>query len=100
MKFTIKNSNETIITLARKIGYRPIGVDANNEYSIIKTLTPRKNYPRFHIYLTKNNETGEFELNLHLDQKMPSYEGTSAHAGEYEGELVRKEAERIKQNLK
>ena len=36
---------------------------------------------------------------LHLDQKKPIYEGAPAHAGEYDSELVQKEAERIKQIL-
>jgi len=38
-------------------------------------------------------------FNLHLDQKAPIYKGAPAHAGEYDGELVSKEAERIKQIL-
>lgn len=98
MKFTIRAENETIITLARKIGYRPIGVE-NDQYSIVKTLMLGRDYPRLHIYIRKIGES-EFEINLHLDQKKPSYEGSTAHSGEYEGELVEKEAERIKQLLK
>lgn len=35
-------------------------------------------------------------VNLHLDMKKPSYAGTSAHAGEYDGALVEQEAERIR----
>ena len=42
----------------------------------------------------KNND---FIFNLHLDQKKPIYKGAPAHAGEYEGEIIEKEAERIKQ---
>ncbi len=99
MRFIITNKNETVITLARKIGYRPLGVDQYNEYNIARPLTPRNNYPRFHIYLKKNEETGEFDMNLHLDQKQPSYEGSSAHSGEYDGELVEKEAKRIQSLL-
>ncbi len=34
-------------------------------------------------------------ISLHLDAKKPSYEGTAAHGGEYQGELVEKEMERI-----
>jgi hypothetical protein len=34
--------------------------------------------------------------NLHLDQKAPKYEGTPAHAGDYESKVVKREAERIK----
>ena len=39
-------------------------------------------------------------FNLHLDQKRPIYKGAPAHAGEYDGEIVSKEAERIKEILK
>ena len=98
MKISVISKNDTMVTLARKIGYRPFGVDESNEYSLVKLLVSGKNYPRFHIYGRKIAD-GEFELNLHLDQKMASYEGSSAHSGEYDGELIEKEAERIKRNF-
>jgi len=47
-------------------------------------------YPRFHVYLENDF------INLHLDQKQASYEGYSAHSGEYDGEVVEREGERIK----
>ena len=47
-------------------------------------------YPRFHVYVQNNS------INLHLDQKQASYGGTSAHSGEYDGEVVEREGERIK----
>jgi hypothetical protein len=37
------------------------------------------------------------QVNLHVDQKEASYEGTSAHGGEYEGPLVEQEMARITQ---
>lgn len=46
-------------------------------------------YPRFHVYINNN------VINLHLDQKQASYQGYSAHSGEYEGEVVEREVERI-----
>lgn len=51
-------------------------------------------YPRFHAYIEDRN--GGMQVNLHLDQKQASYEGSHAHGGEYEGTLVTKEMERIK----
>ena len=95
MNFKIEKPNETVVSLARRIGYRPVGVDADNEYNLVRPLD-RSGYPRFHIYVKKNNETGVFSISLHLDQKKPSYKGSTAHSGEYEGEIVEKEAERIK----
>lgn len=91
MTFKIKDLNETAVTLARRIGYRPVGVD-NDEYSLVRPITG-KNYPRFHIYVKRQDN--EFTFNLHLDQKTSSYLGSSAHSGEYEGELVEREAQRI-----
>jgi hypothetical protein len=99
MQFTITEPNETIITIARKIGYIPIGVNSDNEYSMARPLAGgRGGYPRFHIYSRKESE-GVFLINLHLDQKYASYEGSSAHSGEYEGEVVENEATRIKNIL-
>ncbi len=53
-------------------------------------------YPRFHLLLKAGKKTGEIFFNLHLDQKKPIYKGVAAHSGEHKGELVEKEAERIK----
>ncbi len=51
-------------------------------------------YPRFHVYILEKGEKVVF--NIHLDQRPTRYEGVTAHSGEYEGEVVEKEAERIK----
>ena len=50
-------------------------------------------YPRFHVYIYEKGD--QVEVNLHLDQKAPVYEGQKAHQGEYNGPLVEKEAQRI-----
>lgn len=97
MEFIVSDKGETIVTLGRKIGYRPMG-EENNEYSLVRELEGNK-YPRFHIYAKRNDTSDEITFNLHLDQKMPSYEGTHAHSGEYEGDIVEKEAQRIKNIL-
>jgi hypothetical protein len=54
-------------------------------------------YPRFHVYIEQNSD--KIIYNLHLDQKKPSYEGSNAHNGEYTGQVVEQEAERIKQMI-
>ncbi|OGH70351.1 MAG: hypothetical protein A3C90_02990 [Candidatus Magasanikbacteria bacterium RIFCSPHIGHO2_02_FULL_51_14] len=51
-------------------------------------------YPRFHAYVELTDDG--FTVNLHLDQKRPSYGTHTAHSGEYEGELVESEGRRIK----
>jgi len=96
MKFVVKNiSRENIYNLMRKIGYHYQG--RGKEKGELIFARPPRGYPRFHFYL--NIEGKNLIFNLHLDQKKPIYEGAPAHAGEYEGELVEKEAERIKQIL-
>ena len=51
-------------------------------------------YPRYHAYVKKENLA--LIINLHIDQKKPSYGGNHAHNGEYEGDLVEREADRIR----
>lgn len=97
MKFTLKGPfADNIYTMMRKVGY--IFQKKNSELNFIRPLD-RNGYPRFHLYLEEKPETQELIFNLHLDQKKPSYGGTTAHSGEYEGGLVQKESERIKQIL-
>ncbi|HLD21549.1 MAG TPA: hypothetical protein VJB65_01500 [Patescibacteria group bacterium] len=55
-------------------------------------------YPRYHVYINVEAEaSGEFSL--HVDQKHTSYEGQTAHAGEYNGSLVSEEAARLQRWL-
>jgi hypothetical protein len=55
-------------------------------------------YPRFHAYV--EDRDGGMQLNLHLDQKEASYEGSRAHSGEYDGPLVERESARIVETIK
>ncbi|MDP1538808.1 MAG: hypothetical protein Q8M00_02135 [bacterium] len=97
MKFIIKEPlKDNIYNQARKIGYHFQGKGKEREE--LSFVRPPRGYPRFHIYLKVENDN--LILNLHLDQKKPIYKGVTAHSGEYKGEIVEKEAERIKQILK
>lgn len=95
MKFTINKPQDNILNLARKLGYMPRGAEGK-EFIFVRPLLGR-DYPRFHLYIKEDKEKSALFLNLHLDQKKPSYAGSPAHSGEYQGELVEKEAERIKE---
>jgi len=64
------------------------------EFGCVKYFGSGGEYPRFHLFI-KKDEDGDFLFSLHLDQKKSSYKGSSAHSGEYEGELVEREKERI-----
>lgn len=50
-------------------------------------------FPRYHAYV--EDRDGGLQVNLHIDQKAGSYEGTHAHGGEYEGVLVEQEMKYI-----
>jgi len=78
--------NLNLTQAMRKAGYH-----AFNQ-SFVKEIGELR-YPRFHAYLKDNY------LVLHLDQKKPSYKGSKAHNAEYDSELVKKEAQRLKQCL-
>ncbi len=75
--------------LIKRCGYAEIR-DRTGQVSYVRRLRGY-HYPRFHVYIEGNS------FNLHLDQKAPVYQGTTAHSGEYEGGIVEKEAERIRQ---
>jgi len=100
MKFTIQGPfKENIYNLMRGIGYH--FVDRNETTGEINFVNPvgGDDFPRFHIFLKINSQTQELFFDLHLDQKRPSYKGVAAHNGEYDGEVVEKEAERVKEIL-
>ena len=96
MEFEVKNINKSINDLMRTIGYQPTYLQNDGEFSVVRKLTGN-DYPRFHLYVKQRDK--DFIFNLHLDQKKPSYEGSTGHSGEYDGELVEGEAGRIKDLL-
>lgn len=94
MKIFIEKSKlkENLYSLMRRCGY----VSFYDSY--VKTLSGSGfDYPRFHLYIQETEKY--YMLNLHLDQKRPSYLEKKAHSGEYTGEVVEKETERIKDIL-
>jgi len=92
MKFVLKGPfKENIYSLMRGVGYFFQG-EKDEELAFSR---PARGYPRFHIYLKK--EGNDLILNLHLDQKKPSYKGTPAHSAEYKDTPVKEEKERIKE---
>ena len=93
MIFTVENINENILSLARRLGYI-VKESSKDEVNCVRPLSDL-NYPRFHLFI-KRKENNKIIFNLHLDQKKPSYKGSHAHSGEYTGEVVIREAERIK----
>lgn len=92
MKKSAGMLKSNLLVFIRSIGYRPHHDPHTGSISFIRSLGGSL-YPRFHLYITK--QKGEQVLDLHLDQKATSYEGSAAHAGEYEGPMVEQEMKRI-----
>lgn len=87
MKITVINGLNPIEVL-RRAGYGQVMDRRATEVSYNRRLGSGF-YPRFHAYINGN------AINLHLDQKQASYEGYGAHSGEYDGDTVEAEGERI-----
>lgn len=99
MKFTISGPfEENLYSLMRKVGYQFQEENKIESELIFSRLLGTNRYPKFHLFV-KTKDTNLI-FNLHLDQKRPIYKGSHAHSAEYEGEVLEREAERIKQNLK
>lgn len=79
--------------LIRRAGYGESVDPRSGEVSYMRKLGGNL-YPRFHAYLERL--PNGFQINLHLDQKQASYRGHTSHNGEYDGETVEKEGERVK----
>ena len=93
MKIKFPNFNGNVVKFVRDCGYQPISQTDRGELNCVKSLAGQ-DYPRFHCYLKKEGE--DLLINMHLDQKKPSYGGETAHSGEYEGETIEAEARRIR----
>jgi hypothetical protein len=106
MKIIIENINENPANALRRCGYHFERHHPNTRELSAARALGAGGFPRFHAYVkiidghpsTRSARSGliQMEINLHLDQKRPIYKGASAHSGEYGGEIVEQEAERIK----
>ncbi len=96
MKFSVYSVTDNLNTVMRRIGYHPIAHSDRGELNCVRPLMGR-DYPRFHAYVKE--EKDKILFSLHLDQKRPSYGNETAHSGDYEGEVVKKEAYRIQEIL-
>lgn len=96
MRIILQSPGGAVSAALRRAGYKPLRIHGAESESYIRTLR-RADYPRFHIYVYKKKST--LAINLHYDEKRPSYKGTRAHTAQYQGELVAGEAARVLQIL-
>lgn len=99
MQIRIPHIRLTLADALRRCGYGfERGHQASQEVSATRQLA-RADFPRMHIYakfVRSADGTGnDLLINLHLDQKKPSYGSHTAHSGEYEGPLIDQEIKRI-----
>ena len=94
MKIIIERPKNSAENLMRSAGYTFLRHDYDKgDMSFAKRIYGA-DYPRFHAYVKE--EQGTVLVNLHLDQKKASYEGSHAHSGEYDGEVVEQEGARLR----
>jgi hypothetical protein len=98
MKLTIKQPelDRTPGLWLKQAGYHYNSGERGRGENYVKRLGSG-DFPRLHIYIKENKE--KIVINLHLDQKKPSYKGACAHNAEYEGEIVEAEIKRLKEIL-
>ena len=93
MKITIPNPATHSRNLLRRAGYA-LHQGRDRQISYTRRLSGG-DYPRFHVYVNREEPGELIEITLHLDEKKPSYEGYTAHSGEYEGEIIEQEKQRL-----
>ncbi|MBI4713727.1 hypothetical protein HY771_00870 [Candidatus Uhrbacteria bacterium] len=79
--------------LMRRFGYGEQRA-RSGQISYVRRVSSDR-FPRYHAYVEDKN--GGLQINLHIDQKEASYEGSHVHSGEYESPLVKEEMGRIAQ---
>lgn len=87
-----KNIVTNPLAALRQAGYAYF-VDPNTNHGSYELRLTGARFPRYHLYVEDRGENWDF--NLHIDQKQPSYGDNHMHSGEYDGPVVETEAKRI-----
>jgi hypothetical protein len=72
----------------RRLGYSP----SRKGDSFIRRAGSGE-FPRFHIYIDDHGD--KWQCKIHLDQKGACYTNHTAHSGDYDGDVLQIEKERI-----
>ncbi len=91
MKIDVGNFSGNIYNVMRSAGYHPDKFQREGKKSFSRSLLGDR-YPRFHIYYSEEGK----RMDIHLDHKAPKYENAPDHGAEYDGSLIEKETERLK----
>ena len=90
--------SESQMVFMRRAGYAAFTDPNTGITSYVKRFSGDY-YPRFHVYIERNKDN-RYSINLHLDQKKPSYAGAHSHSADYEGGVVDVEARRLQGLIK
>ncbi len=94
MDFTLTGIyTQNTANILRKCGYFANYDPRTGKMSFIRKIGGGR-YPRFHVYI-KGEQLGDIKLNLHADMKEASYGEETAHSGEYDTDLVKREYARV-----
>lgn len=99
MRITI-TTTDNAVTFMRRAGYG-FQKETSGEVAFVRRVSGSP-FPRYHAYVQERatrregEGTRDLEINLHVDQKAPTYQRGRAHSGEYEGSLVDAEAARLR----
>lgn len=96
MKIILNNLRDNPVVLIRRAGYGERYDARSRETSYHRRLGTNP-FPNFHVYMTQRPDG--VEISLHLDQKQPSYGVGHMHSGDYEGPVVEREMERIRDSF-
>jgi len=94
MKFIIENPKASAANFFRRAGY-VFQKQSGDERAFVRRLTDRS-FPRFHLFVKIVDY--KFHINIHIDHKMASYDGSRTHSGEYgkDSELLEREVGRLR----
>lgn len=93
MKFVIENPQMNVASFFRRAGYH-FQKHEGKKMAFARSLTGQK-FPRYHAFARLNGL--KIVINIHIDHKAASYEGTARHSGEYgkDSKLLKAEVERL-----
>ncbi|MBI4434712.1 hypothetical protein HY635_02755 [Candidatus Uhrbacteria bacterium] len=99
-------TTDNATTFMRRAGYG-YQKEGAGEVAFVRRVSG-SSFPRYHAYVTEGRGKREegrggdgaggltLIINLHVDQKAPTYQQGRAHSGEYDGQLVEQEATRLR----
>lgn len=92
MRIVFKDTKNSAVNIMRRAGY--IFVRHHKNQMSFERRISSNTFPRFHAYVLDNGNV--IDINLHIDQKGPSYGDGNMHNGEYESAVVKEEANRLR----